>query len=147
MTRDPKSDRLPSWIWLWAPLVIAIALAIVPHIDWEWYKTWIVSERRGVLETSEFLVALAGFLMALGMLAMPELHGRPWIRLWIGVAALSLFYVAGEEISWGQNYLGWETPESWMSVNDQGETNLHNTSSWFDQKPRALLELAVVIGF
>ena len=32
------------------------------------------------------------------------------------------------------------------AVNDQEETNLHNISSWFDQKPRMLLEFWVLIG-
>ncbi len=32
------------------------------------------------------------------------------------------------------------------ALNDQGETNLHNMSSWLDQKPRTLLEIWVVIG-
>ena len=32
------------------------------------------------------------------------------------------------------------------NINDQKETNLHNVSSWFDQKPRLLLELWVLIG-
>ncbi len=41
-------------------------------------------------------------------------------------AGLAFFWAAGEEISWGQHFLGWNTPE-WMSeINDQNETNLHN---------------------
>src|SRR5262249_27594846 len=51
-------------------------------------------------------------------------------------------YFAGEECSWGQNYFGWSTPESWSKINDQHETNLHNTSGLFDHVPRALLSLA-----
>lgn len=40
-------------------------------------------------------------------------------------AALFLF-AAGEEISWGQRLIGWETPASLRQVNNQLETNLHN---------------------
>src|SRR3546814_4054045 len=54
--------------------------------------------------------------------------------------------MAGEEASWGQHYAGWLTPENWQALNDQGETNLHNTSSWLDQKPRTLLEIGVIVG-
>src|SRR3546814_9825984 len=50
------------------------------------------------------------------------------------------------EASWGQHYAGWLTPENWQALNDQGETNLHNTSSWLDQKPRTLLEIGVIVG-
>ena len=31
-------------------------------------------------------------------------------------------------------------------MNDQDETNLHNTSDWLDQKPRALLMIGVLVG-
>lgn len=65
---------------------------------------------------------------------------------WFSLALLGCIYVAGEEISWGQHFLGWQSNEFWASVNDQGETNLHNTSSWLDQKPRLVLEIGVMIG-
>ena len=55
-------------------------------------------------------------------------------------------YYAGEEISWGQHFFGWSTPDEWSSVNDQQETNLHNTSALFDQIPRTLLSVAALIG-
>jgi hypothetical protein len=69
-------------------------------------------------------------------------------RAWVGGerGALGSFYIAGEEASWDQHYLGWETPKGWRELNDQNETNLHETSSWLDQKPRALLELGVIVG-
>ena len=43
----------------------------------------------------------------------------------IVVLALATFFFAGEEISWGQTYLGFATPEAYKSLS--GETNLHNT--------------------
>ncbi|MDZ7735000.1 MAG: hypothetical protein U5P41_01795 [Gammaproteobacteria bacterium] len=57
-----------------------------------------------------------------------------------------LCYFAGEEVSWGQHFFDWQTPEELATINDQRETNLHNISSWFDQKPRFLLELFVLFG-
>ncbi|MGH1399456.1 MAG: hypothetical protein ACRBCT_09615, partial [Alphaproteobacteria bacterium] len=69
-----------------------------------------------------------------------------WLTLWVGIAALATFYVAVEEISWGQHIFEWGTPDFWQQVNDQSETNLHNTSSWLDQKPRAILLIGVIVG-
>ena len=69
-----------------------------------------------------------------------------WLKLWFGIAALSCLYITGEEISWGQNFFGWVTPEFWSGVNDQQETNLHNTSDWLDQKPKTLLQIGVLVG-
>lgn len=41
---------------------------------------------------------------------------------------LSLLFLfgAGEEISWGQRIIGWDTPGKWSQANLQGETNFHN---------------------
>jgi len=68
--------------------------------------------------------------------------------LWILSWSLSCIYFAGEEASWGQWYFNWETPDFINGIHDQGETNLHNMSSWLDQKPRTLVELFIfTIGF
>jgi len=67
---------------------------------------------------------------------------RPWLVLMI----LGSVYFAGEELSWGQHIVEWNTPEYWSRVNDQGETNFHNTSSLLDQFPRTLLTIAVLLG-
>lgn len=40
--------------------------------------------------------------------------------------ALGCFFIMGEEISWGQRIIGWDTPESWAEMNYQQETTLHN---------------------
>ena len=55
-------------------------------------------------------------------------------------------YFAGEELSWGQHLLAWDTPTEWSVVNDQRETNLHNTHAIFDQIPRLFLTVAIFIG-
>jgi hypothetical protein len=55
-------------------------------------------------------------------------------------------YFALEEISYGQHMFGWSTAETWKQLNDQDETNLHNVTALFDQVPRALLSLGILIG-
>ncbi len=40
--------------------------------------------------------------------------------------ALVMFFGAGEEISWGQRILGYDTPESIKQANVQGEFTIHN---------------------
>lgn len=66
--------------------------------------------------------------------------------LWLLGWTAATVYFAGEECSWGQWYFKWGTPESFAQINDQKETNLHNISSWLDQKPRALVELFIIFG-
>lgn len=52
---------------------------------------------------------------------------------------ISLLYYFFEEISWGQHIFGWETPDFFMKINSQNETNIHNTSSLLNQLPRNFL--------
>ena len=59
---------------------------------------------------------------------------RSWASIvkklvYLGLAFLFLFG-AGEEISWGQRILGFQTPETLSEVNRQEEFNLHNLSAW-----------------
>ena len=71
---------------------------------------------------------------------------RSEIRLWISGWLLATFYFLGEEMSWGQWWFEWETPDLWAEYNEQQETNLHNTSSWLSEKPKLLLELFMYFG-
>lgn len=59
---------------------------------------------------------------------------RSWMSIvkqlvYLGLAAV-FFFGAGEEISWGQRILGFQTPDSISQVNRQEEFNLHNLSAW-----------------
>ena len=48
-----------------------------------------------------------------------------------GVLSLGFFFfVLGEETSWAQWYLGYETPENIKIINIQKEFNLHNINLW-----------------
>jgi hypothetical protein len=113
-------------------------------------------KRGGLVEHLTVLVLLPGIVAGLcaAVRYRKRLPGVPWLLAgWFALWALACVYFAGEEASWGQHLFGWQTPD-WVGaiyetlgmVNDQGETNIHNASSWLDQKPRAAVELWVVIG-
>ena len=140
-----EADRLSPWWWLVLPLAVAVALSATAHAAPGFYLRWIVVEH-GPLELSQLLIMLSACALALRTLFLPALRGRPLLIAWVAAAAAASFYIAGEEASWGQHYFDWTTPAYWAAVNDQGETNLHNVSSWLDQKPRALLEAGVILG-
>lgn len=140
-----KGERLNKFWWLYAPLLLmALQISIRLFLP-EQIRVNIDSEA-GPQETLQFLVLIAGFLIALAALARIDWKTQKYLGLWLALSALCCFYVAGEEISWGQWLFHWTTPEYWTQVNDQNETNLHNTSSWLDQKPRLLLQLGILTG-
>ncbi len=138
-------EGLSPWYWLWLPIGLVLALFVSGQVFPAFYSAWISSER-GVLEFLHVAIPVASLALAVLTLRLSAVRGHRLLWLWLGLAAVGSLYVAGEEASWGQHYLNWSTPEYWQGINDQRETNLHNVSSWLDQKPRALLEVGVVVG-
>lgn len=130
--------------WLWLPLGAFVAMLAVERGVPASYHEWLVGEN-GPYEMIQVVVAAAAFVCALYILARMK-NVSSWIYAWIGLAALGCLYIAGEEISWGQHLLEWTTPEYWSHINDQQETNLHNTTAWLDQKPRLILIIGIYAG-
>lgn len=138
-------EGLSPLLWLALPLGAAAVLLLFGRPSPGTYVDWTSSER-GPVEIAQVLVVLAGLAAAISVLRLPRVRADRWLRAWFGLAALGCFYIAGEEVSWGQQILNWSTPGYWQELNDQNETNLHNTSVWLDQRPRSLLELGVIVG-
>ena len=140
----PPTD-LPTWAWLWLPpAVLAVELGFRMINEPLYRQLW--QSELGPVETGTVVVLLPGILA--GVMALRQVGRLParWLAGWLVLIIVGSFYFGGEEASWGQHWLGWQTPEGLANLNDQGETNLHNTSSWLDQKPRLLLELGVLVG-
>ncbi len=132
-------------MWLWIPLAFIVLQLVIEVILPSHILQNLLSEG-GPHELMQFgVMAVALCVAILTLIRMPQ--DSPWLlRAWIGLALLCCLYVAGEEISWGQHVFEWSTSEYWAQMNDQAETNLHNTSSWLDQKPRLLLLVGITIG-
>lgn len=136
--------RLSPVFWLWIPVAfMAIQLSFEIFMNGP-FLAWIVSEN-GPVESLQALIMVGALFVSLSYF-FSDIKKTPVLNVWFGLAAICSFYVAGEEISWGQHLLDWTTPENWAQINDQNETNLHNTSSWLDQKPRLVLEVGIVTG-
>ncbi len=101
----------------------------------------------GIIEnmTVIFLVVAIGFCIS-GLSLANRIGLSSLVKAWLFVMILGSAYFALEEISYGQHMFGWGTAETWKELNDQDETNLHNVHAIFDQVPRALLTLGILIG-
>lgn len=101
----------------------------------------------GLIEHLTVAVLVPGIIAAIyTLIRFRRLLPTGWAQLWLLLWTLACIYFAGEECSWGQWYLEFETPEELTGLNDQGEFNLHNMSSWLDQKPRTLVEVFVIVA-
>jgi len=106
----------------------------------------VLPEGYGILEVAHFIIPLLGLLIAVPLLFQPFVRSRPTVFAIAAIGAASCLYIAGEEMSWGQHFFHWNTPEYWAMVNRQAETNLHNTYAIFEKTPRSILEIAIVVG-
>lgn len=136
---------LSIWLWLWIPLAFIICQLGLELFAPKPMLTRIHSEN-GPHEFLQFIIMVLAVFVAGQALSYKSVRKSPGLGAWFILAFIGAFYVAGEEISWGQHIFEWSSPEFWKQINDQGETNLHNTSSWLDQKPRLLLEIGVMAG-
>ncbi|HEX9781095.1 MAG TPA: hypothetical protein VGB20_07780 [bacterium] len=160
-----RDDDLNPWVWGALPVAAALGYVIVLLYDVElriwsgadftmrgvdllWLGGWLAAKGElGILENVQvaLLAAVAG--MAVWILRRPGPMPVRWLKRWVGVLLVGCLYVLGEEISWGQHYLGWTTPEWYERWNYQGETNLHNLhSGWMVFKPKGALEYAIIFA-
>ncbi len=91
----------------------------------EWYKEDGVFETLTVILMLISMIPLAYAAINLYMKKQDRQSNKiPIIIFSLLVSGCFLF--SGEEISWGQNYFKWKTPETLFAGNIQNETNLHN---------------------
>jgi multisubunit Na+/H+ antiporter MnhG subunit len=108
------------------PIIVTlgmIALVRVPDLF-----VWLTAED-SVMEWLQFVLIFASSLIFARLsLHLYQTHQVRNAFLCL-VFALGTFFVAGEEIAWGQHIFGWSTPGALEAVNVQQETTLHNISS------------------
>ena len=138
------SKDLHKLIWLGIPIVIFL-IPYVSHITSERAYMFMYMES-GWVELSTVLYLIVAIVFSLLFIRSHEFSGYEWFKWWMVLLILGCIYFAGEELSWGQHLFGWETPQGWADINEQSETNLHNTSAIFDQIPRNLLSVAAIVG-
>ena len=143
-------EELSAWLWLWFPPLMLLLL-IFSALFGPDATGWVTRSDHdplgtGLAEHATVLVLLpgiaAGFAVFLKRQVLQDARIGWWVLLW----TLACVYFAGEEMSWGQHYFGWQSPELFQALNRQKETNIHNISSWFDRKPRALVELWIMVS-
>lgn len=141
--RTRAFDLLAIWAApLLAPVLIIAAWAAGPAT----FETWVSSDT-SVFEHAVGFVLLLSLLMGLYILVARDLKPFPGLRPWLIAWCLGVGYFLGEDMNWGQHIFGWQA-EGFFESNKEAETNLHNMSPWFNQKPRMLVQAWVlVVGF
>lgn len=86
--------------------------------------------KEGILEDTEAVLLLAAsVIMAIAATRVSRtqfISSHRKIRIILIITALAFFVLFGEEISWGQRFIGFHSPEFFDEYNYQSEFNLHN---------------------
>jgi hypothetical protein len=126
------SQRL-AWLAVTAPIAGVAVIIAVRVVNMPTFR--FLMEEDGLIEWLQFLAFLGAAAVAfwISMLRWRD-ENRVQSLVYL-VAALGLFFVAGEEIAWGSRLLALETPAWLREINLQEEVTLHNISGvllWFN---------------
>ncbi len=121
-------------------LVFLVAAAL--HTTNEKLYESVVTED-GFLEWATFwaFVVAAAIFFRSAVRQIQAGHGLPWFAVGLSIFC---FFVAMEEISWGQRVIGYAAPSFFLEQNYQQEFNLHNV---FDTDLRTLAVQVVLLGY
>lgn len=134
---DGSSSRFVHAIAWILPVALVIALSITYWLSPTVYLEYVLKEEireTQVVERITFITAFLGGVLLLSSawqlfrLAPHRRAGEFAAVGVIGIIGLAAIFFAGEEVSWGQTWFGWKTPERYLEHSP--ETNLHN-NDWF----------------
>jgi hypothetical protein len=149
VTTDAAGEGIrprPAWALFWLPLLSLAGLLIGAAVYRPAYDRMLQEDYP--VEWGQFACCL--FVCALASRSVrPSTRHRQWVLAGLlTFLAIGCFFLAGEEISWGQRVLGIVTPDEFRS-NEQDEMNLHNFAGGFDPEAafrQAQLLLSLVLA-
>lgn len=154
---DTERGALVSATWyLTATLVSLLILAGPLILRWSGLRGWQFAGyvEDGLVESFGALCALvASVIFVCAYIETPRATADTQVRRrnpWLLLLALAALVAAGEEISWGQRLLGFETPAWLAEKNVQDEFNFHNvifTDPDAPTNPSEILMLATLLGY
>jgi hypothetical protein len=125
------------------PLLLAVVSLLAVGLDKNGVGRVLFSEQGPVELGTAALFALAG-VVATGVAVRSRGAVPPAYRGFLACFAAAAFFVALEEISWGQHLFGWSSPTWFGTHNKQAELNLHNLAG---SKPSNWLRTVAYVVF
>jgi hypothetical protein len=109
---------------LLVPVIIGLIGASTALFGKSAYKMFTGEDK--IAENLQVLFWLMALALNIKLIPLIFKSEQKTIAVLYTLLALGMFFLIGEEVSWGQRIFGWETSETLMQLNKQGETNLHN---------------------
>jgi hypothetical protein len=152
MRRDSRPTArwardLSPWWWLGVPgLLLAAQFGTYAADGGGAVYQLLFEDESGIVENATALLSLAAAVLAALATRYAWRAGRRGLPALLVVFALGCVFYAGEEVSWGQQYFNWQSPEYFIENNVQGETNLHNMAGFKKKTLREIILGGMLLG-
>lgn len=103
----------------------------------------IIWQENGLIEILQIIILFITLLILIKLYLNKNFKSK-LINVFLVIKIIGITYIFFEEISWGQHFIDFKTPELFLDKssflsNKQEEFNLHNTSNLFNELPRSLI--------
>jgi hypothetical protein len=127
--RDAETWRLePDRALMIALFPIMAMFAFVATVPFPRLFAWVIEEDH-LVEWSQFVLILSASVLFARVSVRLIRTARRRLGMLYALLALGAYFVAGEEIAWGQRILGLRTPMKLEAINAQQEISIHNIYS------------------
>jgi len=127
-----------AWLIFGLPIIGAMLLPIT-RANQHLYD--VLTMEDGPIEWAQFVFYLLAAIASMGIAFKRFQAGHHWQAVLFLGLAFANFFIAGEEIAWGQRIFGLQTPEELRAINHQGEITVHNI-----QKVQDAFNLVLFLG-
>lgn len=110
---------------LFLSTALLVAAFVASAMQGDIFFTYFGAEDSPVENATALILAVAGVALWWRALAAKQVISRGAVILGV-LYGLAYVWAAGEEISWGQRILGFDSPDYFQNNNDQQEFNFHN---------------------
>jgi hypothetical protein len=119
------SNRLIVIIFF-TPIIMFLVLGLLFAIpSTRGFGIWLVLENNPI-ELLTFIIFLIGGVFGINFTITIAKFEKKFVVFFYAFFSICLIILAMEEISWGQSFFHFKTPQAWKEINFQGETTLHN---------------------
>ena len=99
-----------------------------------------VWNENGLVEIIQSIILFFSAIFIFRFIYIFKLNSKNhFFEIFLYLYFFGLIYYFFEEISWGQHFFFWDSPDFFIKANNQNETNFHNISNFFNELPRSLL--------
>jgi hypothetical protein len=121
---------LKFWIFFF-PIVVLGGFAVAMSIDSIQDYAFGLVDENALVDYLTWIPAFFGSVLGARLALRERKRGREtMIWLFYLVFAAGLFFIAGEETSWGQDFFHFQSPALFQKWNAQGDLTLHNLDGW-----------------